>query len=149
MNFYLCDFMTEEKFSLLRLPILPCVGFLTTFKKLYTNGFRKVCSDPIIFSVARTRPKRTFFVNLGKLKFSFSLFHFPCAPLWKNKYKQRNKNSSYFSWNKARGGRKYRRVYYNFYFLVTAFNWSKTSETQIIIDTPQKQLHLLFAAPCR
>ena len=54
------------------------VGYLTMYKKLYTNGFRKVCSDPIIFStVARTRPRRKFFGNLGKLNLSFPLFHFP------------------------------------------------------------------------
>ena len=64
-------------------------GFLTTFKKLYTNGFRKVCSDPIIFSaIARTQPRRKFFGNLGKLVF-ISPFSFPRGPLWK----KQNKNA--------------------------------------------------------
>ena len=90
MNVYLCDFMTEDMHA-------PCliiawiffikithtakrsrrVGYLTMYKKLYTNGFRKVCSDPIIFSaIARAQPRRKFFGNLGKLNFSFPLFHF-------------------------------------------------------------------------
>ena len=49
-----------------------------------------------------------------KLNFSFRLFHFSVL------------KACYFSWSKAIGGRKYRRVY--FYFLM-AFHWSETSVT--------------------